>query len=296
MTTWMTTLLLTCTPIYQMLNLIRRKVAYTATAVFSVILRQDIDDVITKAKQVGVAAVLAVTESVSDFSRVLDLAERYPDFVLPCLGLHPVQPDEHSADPKAQRSVSLKDLEEAEAIIEQHHEKLAAIGEIGLDFTPRVCKTSEDRDVQKEVFARQVKMAQRFDLPVNVHSRSAGIHAINLLKELGASKVLLHAFDGKAASAQVGVDAGFFFSVPASICRSPQKEKLVAKVPISHLMLETDSPALSPTKMERNVPSNIAISWEYVAKIKKLTVPTVKEMTTENAIRLFPKISKFVHR
>ncbi|KAK7506955.1 hypothetical protein BaRGS_00001806 [Batillaria attramentaria] len=256
----------------------------------------DIDDVISKAKEAGVAAALVVSESLSDFPLVLGLADRHPDFVLPCLGLHPVQPDSEAVDSFGQRSVTIKDYEEAEAVLEEHHHRLAAIGEIGLDFTPRVCRTPEEKEAQREVFSRQIKLAQKYDLPVNVHSRSAGIHAINLLKELGATKVLLHAFDGKASSALTGVESGFFFSVPASICRSPQKQKLVSRLPMSNLLLETDSPALAPEKMERNVPANISISCEHVAQIKKMSISEVKEITTQNAIRLFPTLAKLVHR
>lgn len=234
-----------------------------------------------------------MSEAYSDFQKVLDLADRYPDFVLPCLGLHPVQP---ATDVLNERSVTVKNFEEAESFLEVHHQRLAAIGEVGLDFTPRVCSAPEDKDAQREVFSRQIKLAQKCDLPVNVHSRSAGIHVINLLKDLGATKVLLHAFDGKVSNALIGVEAGYFFSVPPSIARSPQKQKLVAAIPISNLLLETDSPALGPEKMGRNVPSNISISCEYIAQIKKMSIAEVREITTQNAIKLFPALARLVHR
>ncbi|KAL8611163.1 hypothetical protein ACOMHN_064453 [Nucella lapillus] len=255
---------------------------------------QDIDDVISQAQQAGVSAALVVSESVSDFSRVLDLADRHPTFVLPCLGLHPVQTSSEGAGELNQRSVTVKDLEEAESLLEQHCHRLAAVGEIGLDFTPRWCKTAEEKAGQREVLSRQVQLALKHNLPVNVHSRSAGQPAINLLKEQGVTKAVLHAFDGRAAAAMAGVQCGYYFSVPPSICRSPQKQKLVAAVPLSHLLLETDSPALGPEKTERNVPANINISCEWIAQIKKISVEEVRQVTTQNAIKLFPALAKLI--
>ncbi|XP_076463875.1 deoxyribonuclease TATDN3-like [Babylonia areolata] len=255
---------------------------------------EDIDDVISQAKQAGVGAALVVSESVADFSRVLDLADRHPSFVVPCLGLHPVQTSSEGVEDPIQRSVTIKDLEEAEALLEEHCHRLAAVGEVGLDFTPRWCKTPEEKAGQREVLARQVHLAMKHDLPVNVHSRSAGQPAINLLKEHGVTKAVLHAFDGRASAALSGVQCGYYFSVPPSISRSPQKQKLVSAVPLSHLLLETDSPALGPEKMVRNVPANISISCEWIAQIKKISVEEVREVTTQNAIKLFPVLAKLI--
>ncbi|XP_070179945.1 putative deoxyribonuclease TATDN3 isoform X2 [Littorina saxatilis] len=258
---------------------------------------QDIDDVISKAKEAGLAAVVAVSESAADFTKVLALADRYPDFVAPCLGLHPVQKvTEGGEGAFGERSVSVKEFEDAEHLLEEHSHRLTAIGEIGLDFTPRWCKTPEDKAAQREVLSRQVKLAQKHDLPINVHSRSAGQPTINLLKDLGASKVLLHAFDGRASVALSGVQCGYYFSVPPSICRSPQKQKLVSAVPLSNVLLETDSPVLGPDRTVRNVPANVNISCEWIAQIKKVSVDEVREITTQNAIKLFPTLAKLVRR
>lgn len=174
--------------------------------------------------------------------------------------------------------------------IEKHVHKICAIGEVGLDFQPRITPDADHKEVQRAVLKAQVELAAKYDLPLNVHSRSAGRATIAALKEFGAKNVLLHAFDGRPSIAMEGIKEGYFFSIPPSIVRSEQKGKLIKQLPIEHILLETDSPALSPVKGERNVPSNVQISCDYIAKEKGLTVQEVKRITTENALKLFPKL------
>ncbi|XP_033110844.1 putative deoxyribonuclease TATDN3 isoform X2 [Anneissia japonica] len=253
---------------------------------------KDFGEVIRKAKKAGVEGIVAVTEFKEDFEKVLSLSDQYPGFIFPSLGIHPVQNDQVNG----QRAACLSDLEGVLDLVVKHANKLVAVGEIGLDFTPWYCKSKEQRDEQRQVFIQQIQLAKRLDLPVNVHSRSAGRPTVNLLKEQGATKVLLHAFDGKPSVAMQGVECGFYFSVPPSIIRSEQKQRLVAKIPLENLLLETDAPALGPEKEGRNEPSNITISCEWIAKIKNITTDEVKRQTRLNALTLFPKLSAFLKR
>ncbi|XP_029982831.1 putative deoxyribonuclease TATDN3 isoform X1 [Sphaeramia orbicularis] len=251
---------------------------------------QDIEEVVENAKQSGLLALLAVAEHSGEFEKIIDLSQRFPGFIFPCLGVHPVQ----EVSPEQQRGASLQDLDAALPIIEKYKDHLVAIGEVGLDFTPRYVRADADKENQRQVLIGQAELAKRLDLPLNVHSRSAGRPTIHLLKELGVNRALLHAFDGKPSVALEGVKAGYLFSIPPSIIRSEQKQKLVKQLPLESICLETDSPALGPEKQVRNEPKNISISAEYISKVKGVSVETVMELTTQNALRLFPKLKTAV--
>ncbi|XP_054051738.1 putative deoxyribonuclease TATDN3 isoform X3 [Rissa tridactyla] len=257
----------------------------------------DVAAVVREAKQAAVSALVVVSERAEEFRSVVALSERFPGFVLPCLGVHPVQ----EVSPEEQRSVIPKDLDAALPLIELYKDKLVGIGEVGLDFTPRFASTDEQKEGQRQVLIKQIELARSLDLPLNVHSRSAGRPTINLLKEQGATKVLLHAFDGKPSVAMEGVKAGYFFSIPPSIIRTFnsclvffKKQKLVKLLPLESMCLETDSPALGPEKQVRNEPKNIYVAAEYIAKIKGIPVEEVIEVTTQNALKVFPKLRNFL--
>ncbi|XP_047201336.1 tatD DNase domain containing 3-like isoform X2 [Girardinichthys multiradiatus] len=249
---------------------------------------QDVEDVIENSKKAGLLALLAVAEHAGEFNKIIELSQRFSGFIFPCLGVHPVQ----EGSPE-QRSASLRDLDAALPVIEKYKDQLVAVGEVGLDFTPRFVSGESDKENQKQVLILQAQLAKALDLPLNVHSRSAGRPTIHLLKEQGVEKALLHAFDGKPSVAMEGVQAGYFFSIPPSIIRSEQ-QKLVKQLPLENICLETDSPALGPEKQVRNEPQNICNSAEYISKIKGVSLEKVMEVTTQNALRLFPKLKSAI--
>ncbi|KAF6025286.1 TATDN3 [Bugula neritina] len=250
---------------------------------------EDVDEVIAKAKAAGVARAVVLPEAFFQFQDVMSLHERHRDFVLPGLGLHPVQ---MGGSGNFDRSVLLSDYtEEVTEAILTNQDKLYCIGECGLDFTPYYIKSPDDKLEQKEILRNQAKLASHLNLPLNVHSRSAGKHVIDTLEEAGARKVLLHAFDAKVSTALKGVELGYYFSIPPSVVRSPQKQKLVKSIPLTHLVLETDSPALGPEKHGRNEPVNINVSCDFIAEAKGISREEVIQMTTENAQKLFTKLS-----
>jgi len=266
----------------------------------------DLDEVVQRSKDAGVLACIVVPENLYDFEKVLKICRRHPGFLFPCLGVHPAQNfrDENDDQIIGTRAVDVdKDqIEKCLQLIEENQEMIVGIGEVGLDYTPRIVSAGEtDKESQRQVLKRHSELASKFDLPLNVHSRSAGKPTITYLKEIGAKNVQMHAFDGNAKAAKQGVDLGFFFSIPASVARADekdknvQKEKLIQAVPLDQLLLETDSPTLSPVREERNEPKNVALSCQYIAKLKGLDVETVAKATTQNALRLFPKLKSFIH-
>ncbi|XP_028252815.1 putative deoxyribonuclease tatdn3 isoform X1 [Parambassis ranga] len=249
---------------------------------------EDVDDVIQRARGAGVKTLVAVTEEVGEFARVLQLQERYPDLVAPCFGVHPLQ----AGGEAEQRSVKPQDLDAALPLFYHHRERLVAVGEIGLDFTPWCAPTQQDREDQMNVFIKQLSVAKEMDLPVNVHSRSAAKVTIETMREQGISRALLHNFAGRPSVALEGVKAGYMFSFPPAVCRSTQRDKLIKQLPLEHICLETDSPALGPNKHERNEPSNIRLSCCHVADVKGLSPDAVQLVTAQNAYRLFSKANR----
>jgi TatD DNase family protein len=176
----------------------------------------DRSHVLEKARQAGLSCVIAVSENLSDAAKNLALADEHP-MIRPAAGLYPtnLEPDQAS---------KLHDF------IRIHSDKIAAIGEVGLDYWK--IQEESDREIQREIFRGFIELSLSLDIPLNVHSRSAGRHAVDFLLKHSAVKVQLHAFDGKPSSAHPAVEAGYFFSIPPSVVRSTQKQKLVKKLPL----------------------------------------------------------------
>jgi TatD DNase family protein len=151
-------------------------------------------------------------------------------------------------------------------------------------------KEDSERRLQRHIFSMFIDLSLALDLPLNVHSRSAGRQAIDMLLAAGAKKVQMHAFDGKASTALPAAEAGFFFSIPPSVVRSRQKQKLVTRLPLSSLLVETDSPVLGPSADQRNEPANIRISLEAIAQLKKTPLQAVMEAVFDNTRRLYGEL------
>jgi TatD DNase family protein len=227
--------------------------------------------VLDRAVAAGVGTVVTVSETLAEVDRNLELAAEHPELRV-AAGLFPTV-----LDPEQGRAI------EARVRAERH--RLVAIGEVGLDHWK--VQDEADREVQRAIFERFVDLAIELDLPLNVHSRSAGRQTIELLTGRGARRVQLHAFDGRAAKALPAVEAGYFFSVPPSIVRSPQKQKLVRRLPLESLLVETDSPVLGPDPEGRNEPANVRISLAEIARLKELPVEAVEEAVADNTRRLY---------
>jgi TatD DNase family protein len=217
--------------------------------------------------------VIVVGETLADAERNLELAASDPTGMMcPAAGLYPTVLDRDQAIA-------------VEALIRRERPRLAAIGEVGLDHWK--IQDPAERELQREIFLGFVRLAAETGLPLNVHSRSAGRATIDLLLASGATRVLLHAFDGRTHSALPAVEAGFFFSIPPSVVRSPQKQKLVRRLPIESLLVETDSPVLGPEPGTRNEPANVTISVTAIAELKGLAENVVIDALVENQRRLF---------
>ena len=247
------------------------KLIDTHTHICDAVFDEDRAGVLERARESGVGGIVAIGEDLSDARKNLMLADEHP-MIFPGAGLYPTH----------------LDLDEAARMgdfIRAERSNLVCIGEVGLDFWK--VKEDGEQEVQRDIFRGFIRLAAELDLPLSVHSRSAGKHAIAMLLEEGARRVQLHAFDGKASTALPAVEAGCFFSVPPSIIRSRQKQKLVRQLPLECLLVETDSPVLGPEPGERNEPANVRISLEAIAEIKRTTFDSVIEVVVENTERLY---------
>lgn len=232
----------------------------------------DLDTVVLKARENGLAAIVDCGLGPDGGLRSLRISERFKGYVYSTIGV----------DYGAPFSVR---HEEVTQLILDNKSRIIGVGEVGLDYY--TVRSREDRARLIGVFENFIGLAKKLDVPIIVHSRSAGREAIEILVANNAKRVLMHAFDGKASYAMKSVEAGFFFSIPPSIVRSPQKQKLAARLPLENILLESDSPVLGVDPFKRNEPANIVFSLREIARIKKVDQDTVAEETTRNALRLF---------
>jgi TatD DNase family protein len=220
-----------------------------------------------------------------------------------CVGLHPMQ---RLVDTGTCTSIRVANWLASRTDLEAYANssfRVVGIGEIGLDFSPHILATHPDgaeaaREEQRVVFKAQLELARRLNLPVNVHSRQAGRHVLDILRETGyradsdeqAPKVLLHAFDGRPKYIKEGLALGVYFSVAPSLARDPMLERLVQQVPIDRLVLESDTPALGMIRGERSTPAQVEWVCQRIAELKGMAASDVATITTNNAYRIFPKL------
>ncbi|MDK2931840.1 MAG: TatD DNase family protein [Bacillota bacterium] len=238
--------------------------------------RDDLDDVIARAKAAGVWPVIEVGSDLATSRAALGLVRRYRG-LLAAVGIHP-----HEA-----KTASNAALEELRAMAREPG--VAAIGEIGLDyhydFSPR--------DQQRRAFAAQIAIAKDVGLPIVVHDREAHADTLAILKSEGAAAVggVIHCFSGDWKLARSVLDMGFYISVGGTLTfpNATSLRDLVARLPLDRLLLETDCPYLTPVphRGKRNEPAFVVLVAEELARLKRLDVHEVAAATTRNARVLF---------
>ncbi|MBC7126659.1 MAG: TatD family hydrolase [Candidatus Methanosuratincola petrocarbonis] len=226
----------------------------------------DLPEVIRRAKAAGIAAVVTSITDPADMPKAKEIVGRYSGYVYLTVGLDP----------------TLLSEEKLSAFrVALNAAPIVGVGEVGLDhFYVRDAPLME---IQERHFRECIRAAISMDKPLVIHSRSAGRKALEVLYSEGAERVLMHAFDGKSGDALAAAKKGYFFSIPTSVVHSEQKQKLVRLLPLESMMLETDSPVLSPVRGERNEPANLVHSARKVAEIKRIPIEKVVETTSANA-------------
>lgn len=237
---------------------------------------EDLEDVIERAKEAGVNNMVVVGFDRPTIIRAMELIEAY-DFMYAAVGWHPVDAIDMTEE----------DLQWIEEL--SNHPKVVAIGEMGLDYH----WDKSPKDVQMEVFRKQIRLAKKVGLPIIIHNREATADIVNILKEEEASKVggIMHCFSGSAETALECINMNFYISLggPVTFKNAKKPKEVAAAVPLDRLLIETDCPYLAPHpyRGKRNEPSYVKLVAEQIAEIKQLTIVEVSQATTENAKKLF---------
>jgi TatD DNase family protein len=232
----------------------------------------DLDQVLTRAQQVGIDRVLAVGQDLASSREAISLSHRYP-MIYAAVGVHP-----HEAH-KFQEEAA-----EIEALL--NDKKVVAVGEIGLDYR----RSSADRQVQLDVFSTQLGWAAARDLVVSVHNRDADDDIIGVLGETSVTAVL-HCFSGPWQVAERALHAGHYLSFAGNITypKAGSLREVASQVPLDRVLLETDAPVLAPQRWRgrRNEPSYLLDALSVFAAVRELGASQVAAHLTANSNRLF---------
>lgn len=232
---------------------------------------QDLDQVIQRAKDAGVEKIIISTVDLEEIEKACRIVQVYKNYVYLTVGCRPTLFDE-------------TEVERIRGFIKRNRDKIVGIGEVGLDY---YWVEGEQREAQRKLFKEWIVLAKELNLPLIVHSRSAGKYALEILFNDPPQKVLMHAFDGKKGWAKKGEAAGFYFTIPTTVVHSTQKQNLVKFLKIEFLVLETDSPVLSPVRGERNEPVNLKYVLEKVSNLKNLPQEEVAKIIAATTTNFF---------
>lgn len=236
----------------------------------------NIDEILEEAKNNGVEKIILPSAELSDIDEVFKISEKYEN-VYGLLGLHPSEVKDWS--------------EELENKIKEYckqSKKIVGIGEIGLDYY----WDKSFNELQKEIFIKQIKLANELNLPISIHDREAHKDTFDILKEHNKnSTVIMHCFSGSVEFMKECIKEGFYIAIGGVVTfKNAVKVKEVAKgVPPEKLLLETDAPYLTPVpyRGKENHPAYVKYVAEEIAKLREISFEEIDKITTENAKRIF---------
>ena len=219
--------------------------------------------------------VKAVINSGCDFKtncEVVSLIDKY-EIMYGTIGIHPENCDKYIKS-------DLTHMEE-----NLIHSKIVAIGEIGLDYY----YSNDNKEQQQELFIKQLEMAEKYNFPVIIHSREATRDTLNILRKFKL-KGVIHSYSGSIETAFEYIKLGYYIGINGIVTfKNCNLSKYLNQIPISNILLETDSPYLCPDPFrgKKNEPQNIEIIANFLSKIYVLSTAEVARITTDNAMHLF---------
>lgn len=236
----------------------------------------DRDLLISEAISSGVQRFFLPNIDSTSVAGLTQLVEKYPSNCFPMMGLHPCSVKENW-----QQELGL-----VEKLLSEH--KYVAVGEIGMDLFWDKTFVKE----QEIVFKKQVELANHYKLPLSIHSRDSFEEIFQILlstkKEMPCG--IFHCFTGNAEQAKRAIDLGFYLGIGGVVTfKNSGLDKVIADIPLQHLVLETDAPYLAPVPFrgKRNLPVYIIKVAEKIAEIKNIPLEEVARITTENACTIF---------
>ncbi|MBR0445989.1 MAG: TatD family hydrolase [Oscillospiraceae bacterium] len=234
----------------------------------------DREELLQKLPSEGISLLMNPGCNLEDSRQSVALAEKYP-YIYAAVGSHPDSADEVN-----------------EAVIDQYrqlcrHEKVKAIGEIGLDYH------YEDipRDIQKKAFVMQMELARELNLPVIVHERDAHEDGMAIIRDFPDVTGVFHCYSGSAEMARQLVDLGWYIGFTGVLTFKNARKALetAASIPLERIVLETDCPYMAPEPFrgKRNSPAYLFRMAEKLAELRELPVAEIHRITTENGQHLY---------
>lgn len=237
----------------------------------------DREEVMRRALEAGITAIVNIGYNRRSIETTLALARQWP-FVYAAVGCHPT--DAHEYD---------EDFEGMLERLVRSEDKVVAIGEVGLDYH----WDTVPRDVQHDVFRRQIALAKRLGVPLVIHNREADEDTVRILEEEGAAEVggVMHCFAGDWAMAERCLAMNFYIGLGGLVTykNAPQTKEVARRVPLDRLVLETDAPYMTPVphRGKRNESGYVRFVAETVAGLRETPVEELARATAANARKLF---------
>jgi TatD DNase family protein len=228
---------------------------------------QDLEGALARAREAGVEAIVAVGVDLASNEKVLQMANQFPQFVLPAIGLHPWR-------------LEGTDVEANFHFIEKELPRCLALGEVGLDFAIRT-----PRERQEEVFRALLALACREEKPVLLHARRAWGEALGILRSLGVEKAVFHWYSGPSDVLERVLEQGFSISATPAAAYSERHREAIRAVPLGQLLLETDCPEVYRGK--RSEPKDILTALLSVGEVRGKPLEEIALQTFLNTVNFF---------
>lgn len=234
----------------------------------------DLEAVIQRAKEFLQAVIVSAVD-LKSLRKSLSLRRQHPDFVHVSGGIHP----------RSAASLKKWELEQVWQTLSEVQEEIVAIGEVGPDFYRT--KDSDMRRRQLYVLEEAMAQAEGMNLPLVIHARQAEAAALGVVSNC-RTPVLFHCFAGSRKNAEEITGLGFYLSFSAILLFNPELQKIATQVPVEHILVETDSPALSPHRSQRrNEPAFLEIIVSRLAQLLDYSFGEMASLTAANARRFY---------